>query len=103
MRIPCTYLWNGFHSVFPRGRVGRTLVSERILCFFKKKTMKVKAVGSSSKGQFLILVLPPKTPTTKSRHFFKPQFPHVYEGGEMTVLAKMVLEVNRIFHAKYSA
>lgn len=59
--------------------------------------------GLIIKRPVLILVLPPKTPTTKSRHFFKPQFPHVYEGGEMTVLAKMVLEVNRIFHAKYSA
>lgn len=70
---------------------------------FQKEDYAGEGSGLIIKRPVLILALPPKTPTTKSRHLVKPQLPHVYEGDEMTVLAKMVLEVNRIFHAKYSA
>lgn len=85
-RIPCTHLWNVFHSVFPMCRVGRTLVSERILCLLKKQIMKVKAVGSSSKGRFSSCSCHLR-PTTKLPNLIMPQFPHVYKGEEITVLA----------------
>lgn len=71
--------------------------------FFQKEDYEGEGSGLVIKRPVLILVLPLKTPTTKLLHLIMPQFPHVYEGDEVTVLAKMVLEVNRIFHEKYSA
>lgn len=69
---------------------------------FQKKNMKMMAVSSASKKTVLILALPPTTQTTKLRHLFKSQFPHVYNEGEIIVFAKKKLEVNKEIHENHS-
>lgn len=54
------------------------------------------------KKTVLILALPPTTQTTKLRHLFKSQFPHVYNEGEIIVFAKKKLEVNKEIHENHS-
>ena len=47
--------------------------------FFKKATMEVKAVGFCIQSPVHPQALTPKTPTTRSGHLFRLQFPRVYK------------------------